>query len=434
MGTRIASPETKKLRGIYFTRYFADGMVYSFLACYFLLAFPGTDNALKLGLLLASMPLMEVLGNVVIGFLAGNSRRNLLLLRILMPIEVAFLVSIGFVRFSFALTLIFSMIANFIYLTIYALLDGISGDSLAREGGKYVSIREFGAVGYLFGAVTAGFIAESFGENSVVGYGNAFLCALPFYAIAYLLINLLHPYEWSLSKEAPQDKKAVRKQEYHDIFHEKDFVRYVIFIAIVMGLLFFTDNTYTDYWNLDENGVNALNNRPSFLGLSTGLMEVGEVSIGLILYFVMRNKDMKKVTLFSALCLFFRCLGLGILTYLDIKKLWGFTTPTMALLMGVNMLRGIAWGAFAASVIPVVENLLGIELKSKGIFIVCIGYGLTNGLGQIAFEYIVNAFKSASGSTGHYPIFFLAAGLILLSLILLPKIRLKPEEKETASA
>lgn len=91
--------ESKKMCLLYFLRYFSDGCVYGFLPCYFLLAFTDT---LEVGILLASIPLSSLLGNIIIGKLSKNEKRNLFLLKIFLPIESCFICSIGFVNFSFA--------------------------------------------------------------------------------------------------------------------------------------------------------------------------------------------------------------------------------------------------------------------------------------------------------------------------------------------
>lgn len=412
--------ESWKMRALYFARYFADGCVYGFLSCYFLLAF---TDALEVGILLSSIPLTSLVGNLVIGKFSGDEKRNLLLLKILIPIEASFICTIGFVRFSFGLTLLFSLIGNFICSSIYNLLDSIAGDIQIVEGGKFTVLRSFGALGYLFGALIIGFVVEAFPVSSMEGYGYAFACVLPVYFTIVVLAFLMTPLD--ISTTHPEAKKET--YSYRKIFTNRNFICYWLFLSLLIGGLFFSDSVYTDYWNLGTNGENAINNKPSFLGISTAIFELFEFLTGIVLAWYLSTKRLKTALTIGCLAEIIRFIGLGLLTFYDIKAKWGFGYSTMAFLMGVNALRGVVFGCFTATLIPVLTNVLGLKNKTKGVFLITWGYGLVNGIGQLVFKYVLAGFKSVSGSTGHYPIFFLLAGLTMFLFLFLPFVKLKDD-------
>lgn len=434
----IKRKESAKLRFLYVMRYFGDGAIYGFLPCFFLLAFSGEDQALQLGILLSSIPFTSILGNAVVGKLSGDEKRNLTLIRILMPIEVLFVCSIGFVKDYFVLVFFFSVIGNFINNAVYALMDSVTGEVQRVEGGRFIAIRSCGAFGYLFGALCVGFLAEALNPDSVLGYGYAFLCMIPVYGLAYGAIWWVSPKDLMRENggKAEDEPRAGKSQgSYKALFRSRSFVCFLAFTSLLIGMVFFSDNVYTDYWNLASNGTNAINNKPSFLGMSTALTEVVEFSCGVILSFFITPKTIKWALFAGGAAFVIRCLGLGVLTYVDIKTAWGFGLPTMALLMGVNMVRGISFSCYNAASLPMVEALVGDTCRSKGMFSLSMGFSLVNGVGQLCFKYIVSGFKSLTGSTGHYPVFFVCAGLMVLALFLLPMIRLpKGGKKEKARA
>lgn len=425
MTLALKQKESLKMRFLYFTRYFADGCVYGFLSCYFLLAF---TDPLEVGVLLSSIPLTSLVGNMLIGRFSGDEKRNLFLLRILVPLEAAFICTIGFVRFSFAVTLLFSLIGNFICSSIYNLLDSIAGDIQSVEGGKFTTLRSFGALGYLFGALAIGYVVEAFPVESSYGYGYAFVCVLPVYLALVLLSFTVTPLD--IGSKHPE--VTSQKYSYKSVITNRNYLFYWIFISFLIGGLFISDNLYTDYWNLGTDGMNAENNRPSFLGISTAIFELAEFLTGIVMAWYLSTKKLKNALAIGCFAQIVRLIGLGVITLVDVKARWGFGFEAMALLIGVNSLRGVVFGCFTASLIPVLNNILGLKNKTKGVFLITWGYGLVSGVGQLVLKYGINGFKSVSGSTGHYPIFFLLTGMAVVLFLLIPYINIddKKSEKE----
>lgn len=414
--------ESKKMCLLYFLRYFSDGCVYGFLPCYFLLAFTDT---LEVGILLASIPLSALLGNIIIGKLSKNEKRNLFLLKIFLPIESCLICSIGFVNFSFALTLIFSIIGNFFSMSMYNLLDAIAGDINVEEHSKFSSMRCFGSLGYMFGALIIGFIVKAFQRlniSSSSAYGYGFICILPIYLLLMSLTYWMKPYDLSLSH--PETKN--QSYSYKDLFKNKNFVLYAIIIAFLIGGLLFADNIYTDYWNLG----NTEDNNPASLGMSTALYEAIEFITSLIVAALISSSNLKAILSIGISASVLRFLGLGVCTYIDVKSVLGFGASSIAILMATNSLRGIVFGCFASTFVPFLNEIVGIKLKTPGVFIVTMSYGLINGIGQLVFKYMINGFKFVSGSSGHYPSFFLLAAIMTLLLLILPFIKFNKKVEE----
>lgn len=413
MTLALAKKESAKMRALYLARYFADGCVYGFLPAYFLLAF---TDPWQVGILLASMPVTALLGNFAISRFTADERRNLALMKLLIPVEAIFICTIGFVRFSFGLTLVSSLIGNFVCTSIYNLLDAVGGDVLAVEGGKFSSLRAFGALGYLFGALAIGFLVDAFAQDSAVGYSYAFACILPVYLAVVLLALSMSPFDLAKTIPSSQGEKA----SYKAIFADSNFVLYALFSSLLIGVVFIADNAYTDYWNLGPDGNPASNNSPSSLGISTAIFELVEFLSGMALSFLLTKRNLKLALWAGGVASLVRLVGLGVLTAVDVKSRWGFSLPSMSLLMGVNALRGVAFGCFTGSFVPILSEVLGLKGKTRGLFVVTFGYGLVSGIGQLTLKQGIASFKGVSASSGHFPLFFLLAAITGSILLLLP--------------
>lgn len=379
--------ETWKIRALEFAKYFGDAFCYAFLPAYILIVFgqgSSTDlaGAFRTGALLASIPVMAVLGNIVIGPLATNEKHNLLLLRIIMPIEASFLVTIGFLGHNFVGVLLFSMIANFCNSASYSLIDSIAGDVSAAEHSTFASIRVYASGAYLLSTLCSVFLLAGFifiGLTNEESYKYMFLAALPFFVVSYTALFLIKPYDIDDYKEegneAESQKQSVKDVKITSLLKNRNFVFYLIFVAFLVCMVFVSDNIMSTYWVFKavapvDSGGSFWNSfypfSPSFLSVAYVVMMVSEIATSLIMSRFAKPQRYKLLFFIGAFALIFRMFGMGVLAYFDVSEMYSYFL--------VNITRGIAWGSFIAVHVPMIENIVGIKKKTKAIFLTTMVY------------------------------------------------------------
>lgn len=421
--------ETSKLKFFYFFRFLGDGATYAFLPIFYMFVYPGDSpkEILYKSILVAVQPAMAILSNFTIGKISGNEKRNLLIIKIMLPIEMALISSIGFVSFSFTLLLIFSCLAYFMDMACFSLMDSMAGDILAIEGGKYMWVRLTGSFSYMLMNFLIGFIIASINsQNVIIGYSYGFLCMLPAYLIGYVSLFYINPYNIDDYKEVSftEEDKDVSQYGYNELFKNKDFVLYLLFIGLIIGLTCIVDNTYSDYYSSVIQG-GTMNKDPIKLSTSSFPMYITEIVVSIIAFPLIKPKGFKAFMLLSGGFLVIRCALLGSFSY------FGTSTIPYGLFVASNSLRGFTYAIYVTANIPILQNILGIKLKTKGIFMINLFYNSVNLIGQLTYNSIILGFKNLGLGSGHYMNFYIIGILGLLSLILIPFIninKLKSEE------
>jgi hypothetical protein len=126
-------------------------------------------------------------------------------------------------------------------------------------------------------------------------------------------------------------------------------------------------STYFNYLNVSDSQYSLM------YGVQVGI----EI---LVIFFLSKVLDKFKNTsvllLLSCIVIFSRYLLLGT------------NLPATSLMIITSILRGIGWGAFLSSHLPVVKKILGIDLTTKGITCLVMMANLLGSIGNLVAPYI----------------------------------------------
>jgi len=425
---KVKKQESFKIKFFFFFRFLGDGATYCFLPIFYMFVYPGDSpkEIIYKSILVAVQPAMAILSNFLISFIAGNEKKNITILKIVLPIEIALICSIGFVSFSFPLLLIFSCIAYFLDMGCFSLMDSMAGDINAVEGSKYLWVRLTGSIGYALSCFFIGFIVAAINsQNAIVGYSYGFLCMLPVYLLGYASLYILNPYDINKYKEENSlyEEKDVNSYSFIDLIKDKNFICYLIFIALLIGLTYVTDNSYSDYYsNVVQAGTT--NKDPIKLSISYIGMFISEIVISVLISPFIKSKNLKLILFLAGAFLVIRTILLGTFTY------FGTDAIPYALFTSANFLRGFSFTAYVSINVPILLNILGIKKKTKGIFLVNLSYNMVSLIGQLSYSSIIVKFKNAGLNTGHFMLFYIIAILSFLSLLLVPFIKIDKNKNE----
>ncbi len=422
--------EAWKARGLDFFRYFGDAFCYAFLPSYMISTFGGDTSdlfgALKTGALLASIPLMAVIGNLIFGRLATNEKHNLFLLKIMMPIEVSFLVTVGFWGDNFAGVLVFSIIANLFNSAVYSFLDSIAGDIAAAEHANFASIRVAASISYMLSTLASAFLLAGFtgaGLSTTESYKWLFVCSLPSYVATYVIIYLVKPYDIDQYREETKDAQKADKEDISvsdtrlsTLFHNRNFMTFLAFIALYISMVFVGDNVLSSFWmpQGEEYRPDTTGFASSFypfsaanLSMAYVVMMVAEITASFLYGSHANVHTYKAIFIFGAIASILRLFGTGLLIYFDVDQMYAYFL--------VSILRGFIWGACIAAEVPLIENIIGIKLKTKAIFLINMTFQGVTAMNQFAVPLLEldDVGLSYSGT------FFLFGGVATIALILL---------------
>ena len=118
----------------------------------------------KKGLLLALIPLATLIGSLIYGKFSNKMKRNLLIIRILVIMQLIAMSIMGFLT-SYYLVAIFVVIFALHNNTFFSFQDGIAVKITNKENKIYANTRLFGTLGYFIGSVVGGKLIDltSFG-------------------------------------------------------------------------------------------------------------------------------------------------------------------------------------------------------------------------------------------------------------------------------
>ena len=213
----------KKVNLAFFILYFADALVSPFLALFFLeIGITG----IKQGILLALIPLSNLLGNLLYGKLSFNLKRNLRLASLLCFIQLIVMSFYGFLT-NFGFLIVFTIIFSLHNSPSFSLTDGIGCKYNDLEHKKYAITRMFGSLGYLVSVFVGGILID------FIDYKYVFLIASLLFAFAGIIFFFMEPKE-----ETVLEKKKI---SYKEVLLNKLFLIYLFSYILVLGA-----------WNIGE--------------------------------------------------------------------------------------------------------------------------------------------------------------------------------------
>lgn len=439
-------PETNKAKAFYLLDFFCDSLIYGFLTIFLnhVAADQGWNeiSPLLLSVVLALIPIVGVLSNVFLSRFVGSGKHNMNIIHIIMPIQIlscGLLAGAAFVRpwyISYSLIVVFTMASCNTSSFFYNVLDSTASDIALVEKITFSSMRVWGSVAYAIGPAVGGIIADHsaalFSGLASEGYAALFLFTIPLYLTTYGLSFLLRPADIDKYRLKGQ-KAAVRKvleSRFSDALGNRDFVFFLVFSFFMGGVDYASNSLSSNYWVhmslKDASGtvINGFND--STYGFLSGLMCVMEVTVMSLGSRLGKGKHGKVFLVGAGIMVALRVAALGAFAIL-VKPSEG-SVGLAWLFVALMMLRGVDWGLYLASYVPVMEETLGAQLKTKGLYLVTIAYGISNAALQFSYPYLLN---TVLGYGGTY-FLFSAIGLVALPFILAMKVRDTPLELERA--
>lgn len=319
---------------IYLVRYFGDSLFYNFLNRYYYhLGF----SSFELSVLLALLPLMAVISNLVLSKVANSNRRNFILLLIWSLLEGLGICGFFFAK-SFVFVLLLDIVCFFCTTSYYNLLDTFGVKICEANSKSFSSIRVFGTIGYILGTFLGGIFIKNLSYEVTFLIGGSLYLLTCFLLLGFKFIDF---------KES--EEKEVVKTEYKKIFSNKCFIYYFIFGVILISI----NNSSDSLYGLFTASIGVNDDIYGYFSSFT-------VAIEAILLFLTSFFKRKR---------FFLLLSIGLIA--EIVKLVFFSIPNMNeyYYLSAQLLRGITFGSYLASNVALLMDVLGEKYFSSGLFI-----------------------------------------------------------------
>ena len=367
----------KKVNLAFFILYFADALVSPFLALFFLeIGITG----IKQGILLALIPLSNLLGNLLYGKLSFNLKRNLRLASLLCFIQLIVMSFYGFLT-NFGFLIVFTIIFSLHNSPSFSLTDGIGCKYNDLEHKKYAITRMFGSLGYLVSVFVGGILID------FIDYKYVFLIASLLFAFAGIIFFFMEPKE-----ETVLEKKKI---SYKEVLLNKLFLIYLFSYILVLGA-----------WNIGEAYISTYL-KANGLGVKEwGYCYAGQIVFEVLIILIGQkiiNEDNKNKFLYLSYIL------------MIIRSFVLFTPLNLITKILIELpLRGIAWGIFLSCHMDLVKRLLKVDLVTKGVTALVIVVNIFNTICEYIVPYI---FKDLSY------LYLTVAILQILGLLLVTRIK-----------
>jgi hypothetical protein len=379
-------------------RFLGDSYFYSFLVRYIKeLGF----SDLRLGILSALIPFMAIIGNLVLSYLATTFRKRQVIFIVWTLVEASFIIAFGFNQ-NFWYVLCLDIICNFCSNAFYNNWDTFIIPISQKDNKTYASGRFFGSLAYIIGVFSGGYVLNA------INYKYTFVIAGSLMLLAGVLFLFL--------KFDPEDTKKIDQEEdkggvpptYKELFQNKEYVKYMIFASLFIGMVWATDNAFNLY-----SGVGALNVSNSEFSLSYGSAIVAE---GVILLLCSRFKTAKA---------FKTCLFIGLGSLLVRQIILAIPNLPYQVYLSIEVIRGVSYGMILVANLNSLQRILGVRLMYKGFFLEIVFDELLAAVCDLVTPYIITA-------TSYSLVFGIFAAIVVISGIMLSLTDIHDPQPETA--
>lgn len=343
------------LKFIFFLRYFADAMFYSFTTLY--LASIGLKEGI-IGNIASITTITCLIVNPIWSIIAKNNRTSRILLFVLSVIEGTIIILYGNVSVVSAL-MVFTCLMAVAAGPYYNLLDGYAAGFCELQHKEYSKLRVMGSIAYVVGTPLSGVLIDYIGYGAVFGIsGGLFILT----GILTLFLKRIILQDGS-GQEKRRDFKKILKNKWFIAY----FIAYIL-IVIVSGL--------------GDNYISLIFTKVK--GLSTS--EYSFVSCGILLCEVLTifvlGKGFSKVNpvklmLFSGIVFFLRAFIVS------------FTELPLWVLIPAACLRGIGWGTFLFFHLKYVLKQVGVENVTTAVILLSVCSSLFQFLMNNCIGYII---------------------------------------------
>lgn len=361
-----------------FLRFGGDALFYSYVVRFYR---SFNFNDFSLGLLLSIIPFMAVLGNAFLSKFATSLKKNVIILKIWMLIEAVILMLTGFMN-NFYILLVLAIISNFCNNSFYNLFDTFIVEITSKIGKTYASGRIFGTLSYIVFSFTGGFLISFF------TYKYTFLLAGILFFLSFICF-----FFFRFDKDR-LNKNSTEVTTYKEVFSNKSFIFYFLFIILFYSSFLLTDTLFSLY-------SKDINISDSKFGMFFSLAVLIEALFLFLLGIKFSSNKFFKVSIFlSCLVLILRCLI--------------FSIPNLNeyVYLSAELLRGVSYSLLLISNVNILICILGKYSYSKGLFICLSIVQLFQALGAFFIPKLISF-------TSYTFAFSMIIGICLLSLVFL---------------
>ena len=353
---------------IYFLRYFADAMFYSFIAVF--LASIGFKEGL-IGNIQSITTITCLIVNPIWSMVAKNNKITKLLMIILSIIEGTVLIIYSNMTTVEAIML-FTALMAIAASPYYTMMDGHAASYCETNNKLYSNVRVAGSIAYMIGAALGGILID------FIGFTATFTIS----GILFILVGIMAKFLGDIDKKENDDSNKV---SFKSIFTNKLFLIYAISYLFIVTLSIISDN-YISLLFTKELGFTV--SQYSFI---YSLMIIVEVVIMIVSGYIFKNTEPHKLILIAGISYFLRSF---IVSFVDL--------PIPLLIAGAS-LRGVGWGLTLFIHFRYIIRLVGIKNATRAAFVITVlasifNFTVSNFIGYV-FENIGygNTYKILSG-------------------------------------
>ncbi|MBS4201048.1 MFS transporter [Bacillus sp. FJAT-49732] len=343
-----------KISMFYLFLYLGMGSFMPFMSLF--LSERGFDGA-SIGLILGAGSLTGIIAQPVFGLIndAAKDYRTLLKVSTFLSAIAAF----GYIfSESFIPMIITAIVFSFINTPAGTIVDAIAVEKGPSFGFTYGQVRLWGALGFAFVTVIAGYVYNS------IGYQYSFIAFSIFAVIMFLLM-------FSFPKlERPKKAELLGKEGVGALFRNRNFIFFLVITMVISGTVTMNFSYLPIYFQ-------KLNYPVDLVGWNFTIAAVVEIPL-----FWLSAKLIRRIGLFPMLIL-------GTLAYAIKYIVMGFAPP-VGVILSVQALDGLAFAFYFSSVIEIVNLMAPRDAKATAQTMFAAAGGLAGIAGNVIGGLIVD--------------------------------------------
>jgi MFS family permease len=383
---------------ISFTRFGGDAFFYSFLTRY-LKTLNYSD--IRLGILTALIPFMAVIGNLFMSKVATTYKKRRILFFVWSAVESLF-IGLFAVDQNFYYVLFFVIICNFCSNSFYNLLDTFIVPITHYNGKTYANGRLFGSLAYVIGVILGGYSIKYLNYLSTFIIGACLMVAA---GLLFIFVRFSSEQIDEIDRE--DDDESGKEPTYKEIFKNKNYIIYLIFVALLISAVWTSDNVFAQYTSY----LQVPDDQYSYSYSAAIVMEAT------MLFSLSKVKKISWYKIFMYIggaALILKC------TIMAIPNL-----PNVVYLVFEGF-RGVTYGMILTSNINLMTNILGKRLVYKGYFVAIACDELLAAIIDLAAPSIITA-------TSYTVMFSIEIGMVVLALIFLSFVKISEVPQATTA-
>lgn len=389
-------------------RFGGDSFFYSFLTRYLkVLNITEHFGDIKLGILISAISFMAVIGNIILAKINDSFKKRKISLVVICVIECVTIIFFGFSN-NYWYILIADVICCLCSNPFYNLWDTFILPITSKVNKTYASGRLFGSFFYIIGVLSGGLVISN------IGYKYDFIISGSLMLVSLIFFLLLKFTPDDIQEMNREEDVTGEKPTYREVLKNKDFVIYLIAVALLIGSIWSSDSSFALY-------TVSLNVSDDIFGYSFASAILAEAITMLLMSRFKTISYYKKFMIVASLSIIFR--------------LAVFAIPNMpnAVYLSVEFLRGVTYGLVLSANINLVRWILGPRLLVKGFFLLVALDEFYSGVMNLLIPTIISSVNKATGSenlgyTGSFGVSIFFAVISLLMLVYLFKKRKSPAE------